>query len=188
MRIVVGAVLSGLLSPAVARAACDTQTAAPERRAVSVVTPTLFIAWMFDRSSSGYVGVEAGYLNANRFTVGGYLQALWRYDRSASGTGTQLGLGATGGPWPSHVTNPCNAAATYIDARPLARLGLAYRARDEVLDGTLYAQMGASVSAVVGVVLSVGLPLSGARSRGLQATIAFTLSAPIVIAGREPLR
>lgn len=154
----------------------------PRRVAIERVTPTLLFGWTFDRSPSGFVGAELAYSHQDRATFGGYAQALLLSDPDADGRRGQVGGGAIAAPWPAPTLGSCETAP-FVDLRPLARLGYAWRAANLEADATSFVQAGVSASAVLGVVFAFALPLTGGRSHGMQPSLALTLSLPLVVAG-----
>ncbi|MBI2394328.1 MAG: hypothetical protein HYV09_32455 [Deltaproteobacteria bacterium] len=154
----------------------------PRRVVVERITPTLLLGWTFDRSPSGFIGAELAYSHQDRATLGGYAQALILSDPDAGGRRGQLGVGALAAPWKAPSLGSCETVP-FVDLRPLARLGYAWRAANLEADATSFVQAGFSASAVLGVVFAFALPLTGGRSHGMQPSFALTLSLPLVVGG-----
>ena len=73
------------------------------------------------------------------------------------------------------------SAPSFLDPKPLARLGYLWRASNMESDATSFVQAGVSASAILGVILSFALPVQGGRSHGMQPSLTFSLSLPIVV-------
>jgi hypothetical protein len=144
------------------------------------MAPTLLVGWTFDRSPSGYVGFEVSYTYQYRGTFGGYVHALLLSDPDAPRRKLQAGIGGIAAPWSSPALGACSSPP-FVDPRPLARLGYAWRASNMEADATSFAQASVSASAILGVIVSFALPLQGGRSHGMQPGLAFSLSLPVVV-------
>jgi hypothetical protein len=152
----------------------------PERRAIERLTPSLLVGWTFDRSPSSYVGFELAYSHQYQGTFGGYAHALLLSDPDAASRRGQLGIGGIGGPWYAPVPDQCSDSF-FVDPRPLARLGYAWRAGNLEANDTSFVQAGVSASAILGLMFSLAIPVTGGRSHSLQPNLAITLSAPVII-------
>jgi hypothetical protein len=150
----------------------------PRREVVERFHPTLLVGWTFDRSPSGYVGFEASYTYQYRGTFGGYAQVLFLSDPDAPARRVQAAFGGIAAPWSSPVRGSC-FQASIVDPRPLGRLGYAWRMGNPVADASSFVQASVSASAIIGVILSFALPVSGGHS--MQPGLAFSLSYPIPI-------
>ncbi len=152
----------------------------PHREPIERLSPTLLVGWTFDRSPAGYIGFEVSYSYQYRGTFGGYAHALLLSDPDAATRKAQLGIGGLAGPWSSPTLGACSEAP-FVDPRPLARFGYAWRAANMEADATSFAQLGVSASAILGVIASFALPLQGGRSHGMQPGVAISLSLPIAV-------
>lgn len=173
-----------LLVAAPLRASAEDCVTGPDepllRPPVERIAPTLLVGWTFDRSASSFIGLEVSYTHQHRATFGGYASAWLLSDPDAAGRRAQVAIGGIAAPWSAPALDGC-AETPWVDPRPLARLGWAWRASNLEADATSFAQAGLSASAVLGVVLAWALPLSGGRSHGSQPSVAFTLSVPWVV-------
>jgi hypothetical protein len=154
--------------------------AQPRRVNVERFAPALFIGWIFGRNRANYIGLDASFTHQSRGTFGGYVQAFVLHDPDAPRRTFQLGAGGIAAPWSGPLLGPCDEVA-FVDPRPLGRIGYAWREASVDTNATSYAQLGVSVSAILGVVLSIGLPLQGGNSHGVQPNLAISLTAPLTV-------
>jgi len=181
-----GAMACGILLAACPVRATDCELPAgvawnPERRAIERLTPALLFGWTFDRSASGYIGFEVSYTHQYRGTFGGYAQALLLSDPDAPSRRGQLAVGAMGGPWWAPLPEAC-PDELLLDARPLGRLGYAWRAGNSEVTDTSFLQAGVSANAIVGLIFTLGMPLPGGdRFHGWQPNLAIMLGAPLIV-------
>lgn len=182
MRVFVPALLCCILVGARAGATecVDDPTWQPERHPIERFTPSLLVGWTFDRSPSGYVGFEVAYSYQYNGTFGGYAHALLLSDPDAPSRRGQLALGGMAAPWSAPVPEACPSGIG-LDARPLGRLGYAWRAGNLEANDTSFAQVGISANAILGLIFSFAIPVGGNRSHGMQPNLAITLSAPLIV-------